>query len=140
MQRLSRNISRQAAEAAMYNFVLRVLNIFFHLVHLALITFFLFGWLVPALRPAHFILALAILFSWCGLGICYGFGYCLVTDLQWKIKKRLHQEPGTEFYMKYLIDRLTGWDTNPTTVDNITTWVFFVILAISSIILARTYL
>jgi len=114
---------------------LRLLNIFFHLIHLSLIFFFLFGWLFEKMQLPHFILSLLILFSWFGLGAFFGFGYCLVTDIQWKIKRRLKQEPPTEFYMKYIIDKVTGLDTNPTFINGMTTYIFFGILIISTILL-----
>lgn len=119
---------------------LKLLNLCFHLIHLSIIFFFLFGWLFKTMRLAHFILSLLILISWCGLGIFFGFGYCLVTDIQWKIKKRLNQEPPTEFYVKYMIDKVTGLDTKPSIINGMTTYIFFGIFIISTIFLSNTYL
>ena len=109
-----------------------MMNILFHLIHLGIIFFFLFGWLWQKTLTAHFILAILILLSWCGLGLLYGFGYCLVTDIQWKIKKRMGDEPSTEYYIKYMLDKLTGLDTNPNRVNAITTYTFFIILVFST--------
>lgn len=117
------------------NIMLSLANIFFHLVHLAVVFFFLFGWLSGKTLPAHFILSVLILLSWCGLGIFYGFGYCLVTDIQWKIKKQMGEEPYTEYYIKYMIDKVTGLDTNPDKVNAVTTHTFFIILFISTILI-----
>ena len=117
-----------------------MMNIFFHLVHLAIIFFFLFGWLLSQTILAHFILSILILLSWYGLGIFFGFGYCLITDIQWKIKKRMDQEPYTEYYIKYMLDKMTGLDLNPNTVNAITTYTFFVILLFSTaLILNRQF-
>ena len=109
-------------------------NAVFHIIHLAIITFFLFGWLSEKTLVAHFILSLLILFSWCFLGIFFGFGYCLVTDIQWKIKRQMGEEPYTEYYVKYMLDKVTGIDTNPTTVNAVTTYTFFAILALSTVL------
>jgi hypothetical protein len=117
------------------NFLLWLSNILFHVIHIGVITFFLIGWLWDKTLPAHFILAILILLSWCGLGIFYGFGYCLITDIQWKIKKRLGEKPHTEYYIKYMVDKVTGLDTNPKTVDAITTYTFFIILFISTVLI-----
>jgi hypothetical protein len=115
-------------------FFLSLANILFHFIHLAVITFFLLGWLWDRTLTAHFVLSLLILISWCGLGMIYGFGYCLITDIQWKIKKRLGQKPDTEFYIKYMADKLTGLDTDPRIVDAITTYTFFIIFFISTLL------
>ena len=117
-----------------------MMNIFFHLVHLAIIFFFLFGWLLSQTVLAHFILSILILLSWYGLGFFFGFGYCLVTDIQWKTKKRMGQEPYTEYYIKYMLDKMTGLDLNPNTVNAITTYTFFIILLFSTaLILNRRF-
>jgi len=115
--------------------ILYMMNIFFHLIHLAIVFFFLFGWLSSKTLLAHFLLSILILFSWSGLGIFYGFGYCLVTDIQWKIKKRMGQEPYTEYYIKYMLDKLTGLDLNSHTVNAITTYTFFIILLMSTVLI-----
>ena len=122
------------------NFILSLANILFHFVHLAIIFFFLFGWLAGKTLLAHFILSILILLSWCGLGIFYGFGYCLVTDIQWKIKKRMDEKPYTEYYIKYMIDKVTGFDTNPNTVNTVTQYSFFIILFISMFLISKRYI
>jgi hypothetical protein len=124
---------------SIYRNTLKVVNLCFHLIHLAIIFFFMFGWLFDTLRLAHLILSFLILLSWCGLGIFFGFGYCLATDLQWKVKKRLNQEPSTEFYVKYMVDKVTGRDMNPSIINSITTYVFFGIFIISVILVSNTY-
>ena len=119
------------------NIILYMMNILFHLVHLGIIFFFLFGWLWQKTLTAHFILSILILLSWCGLGLLYGFGYCLVTDIQWKIKKRMGDEPSTEYYIKYMLDKMTGLNTNPNTVNAITTYTFFIILVFSTALVIK---
>ena len=108
------------------------MNIFFHLVHISIIFFFLFGWTSDRTIVAHFILSVLILISWCGLGYFYGFGYCLVTDIQWKIKRRMGDEPYTKYYIKYMVDKVTGQQTSAQIINRITTYSFFVILGISA--------
>ncbi len=112
-------------------YALKLLDFLLHLIHLSIIGFFIFGWLIESTRIAHFILSLLILISWCGLGIFFGFGYCLVTDIQWKIKKRLNQIPTTEFYIKYILDKMSGLNINPNIINGITTFAFFGIFIIS---------
>jgi len=118
---------------------LKFLNGIFHLLHVTLILFFLFGWLFDKTLVLHFTVSLLILFSWVVLGAYFGFGYCLVTDLQWRIRRRLRQEPGTKYYMKYLLDKLTRRDTDADLVNRVTTLVFFIILALSAVLVVRRY-
>jgi hypothetical protein len=116
------------------DFVLSFANIFFHFIHLGIISFFLIGWMWEKTLLAHFILSILILLSWCGLGIVYGFGYCLVTDIQWKIKKLMGRKPDTEYYIKYMADKMTGLDTDPRIVNAVTTYTYFIILSISTVL------
>ena len=127
----------KSANQLISKIALEFLNILFHVIHLLIIFFYLFGWMIPQTRLAHYILALLILFSWCVLGIFYGFGYCLVTDIQWKIKKMMGEDPGTKYYVKYAIDKVTGLNTNPKTVNVATKSAYFGILIISTILFFR---
>jgi len=112
------------------NGILRMLDFLFHVMHIFIILLFLFGWMLEITRFAHYILAILILVSWYGLGMIYGFGYCVITDTQWKIKKLLGQQPHTEYYIKYLMDKATGLDTNPNKINMVTTYTYFAILII----------
>jgi uncharacterized protein DUF2784 len=125
----------KTADQPIRRFALNLLDVLFHALHLGIIIFFLFGWMIKETRPAHYALTVLILLSWYGLGIFRGFGYCVITDIQWKIKKRLGHEPSTEYYIKYLIDSVTRLNTRPTIVNGVTTYTYFTILVISTILL-----
>ncbi|OGW35042.1 MAG: hypothetical protein A2X58_06265 [Nitrospirae bacterium GWC2_56_14] len=112
--------------------LLTILNFLFHVLHMTIILFFLFGWLVKETRQLHYLLTLLILFSWYGLGIFYGFGYCLITDIQWRIKRHLGQTPSTEYYIKYMLDKITGLDTRANFVNRLTTYTYFGIFIIAT--------
>ena len=62
---------------------------FLHLLHLAVMFFCVTGWIFPETRPANLVLIILIAISWFGLGKFHGYGYCLITGIQWKIKARL---------------------------------------------------
>ena len=124
-----------AIDGSIQKVTLKLLNVLFHLLHLSIIFFFLVGWISLSTRTAHFVLALLILLSWYGLGLFFGFGYCLVTDIQWRLKKKLGQDPSTEYYIKYVIDRITGSDIQAGTINKFTTWIFFVLLVASSMLM-----
>ena len=117
--------------------MLSISNILFHIIHLTIIFFFLFGWIFEKTLFAHFILSILILLSWFGLGIIYGFGYCLVTGIQWKIKRHMGQEPNTEYYIKYMLDKVTGLDINPDRVNAVTEYAFYIIFILSTFLIAN---
>src|SRR5512142_2195328 len=123
------------ADAPMKRAALLLLDALFHALHLGIIIFFLFGWMIRETRPAHYALTLLILLSWYGLGAFRGFVYCIITDIQWRIKKQLGNKPSTEYYIKYLIDNITGLDTRANIVNGVTTYAYFIILILSTILL-----
>ncbi len=116
-------------EAMIERFVGEVLNIFLHVVHLGVIVFSMVGWMFVSTRLATLILLLAILTSWYVLGPILGkggvYGYCLVTDIQWRLKKKLGHNVPASGYIKYLIDTLTGGNVDDILVDRVTAAVFF---------------
>lgn len=111
-----------------------LLNSLLHIFHLTMIFFCLFGWIFSETRLAHFGLVLLILGSWFGLGLFFGFGYCPITDLQWRVKREYGEMPSTEYYVKYMIDKITGRDNNPKIVNNMTTYVLLGLAVISTIL------
>lgn len=104
---------------------LRVADRFLHLLHLTVALFCVTGWIFPATRLANLVLVILIALSWFGLGKFYGFGYCLITGIQWKIKARLGERPRTASFVKYQFDKITGRDLNPESVNRYTQIAFY---------------
>jgi hypothetical protein len=90
-------------------------------------------------RRANLVTLLLTGLSWTLLGIWYGFGYCPLTDWHWKVLDKLGVTGLPNSYMKYLIDRLTGLDMDPTVVDYITGTTFIAALVVSVILNVRDY-
>ena len=67
-----------------------------------------FGWLIPGAERWHLVLILAIGFSWYGLGLHYGIGYCILTDWQWRVRHRLGITPEHGSFVKLLLERASG--------------------------------
>lgn len=111
--------------------MLQALDIFYTILHLALIGFNLFAWIWPKTRRAHLITAGITLASWLILGIWYGFGYCPITDWQWDVKTKLGETDLPNSFVKYFADKLTGKDFDPALVDNITLWTFITAILLS---------
>jgi hypothetical protein len=97
-----------------------------YLLHLWVMLFCLFGWMFPATRMANLVLNGLVAVSWFGLGILNGYGYCLITDVQWKIKKRLGETPRSDSFVKYFFDQITRRDLNIQTVNRATQVSFYV--------------
>ena len=104
--------------------LLKALDIFYTVLHLALIGFNLFAWIWPKTRKAHLITAGLTLVSWVGLGFWFGFGYCPITDWQWDVKQQLGERDLPNSFVKYFADRLTGRDLPVRLVDGVTLWSF----------------
>ena len=120
-------------------FVLLLSNYVLHLFHLMTVFFTLFGWIFKEIRFAHLLLLIITFISWFGLGRFFGFGYCFITDWQWKIKKKLGERPIRGGYIKYLLDRITGRDFDPQKTATNTMKLVFVIFFISAILNLNDY-
>ena len=93
------------------------LNILFLIFHSSLIVFNLVGWMWKQTRKAHLLVISVTMCSWSGLGIWYGFGYCLCTDWHWQVKRKLGESELPASYVKYYADQLTGLNWHPVTLD-----------------------
>jgi hypothetical protein len=100
------------------------LNSFFLVFHTCFILFVLFGWIWRRARPVHLAAVVLTAFSWFGLGIFYGFGYCFCTDWHWSVLQRMGQAELPRSYIKFLILEATGWDFNDALVDAVTVAAF----------------
>ncbi|MCK5273801.1 MAG: DUF2784 family protein [Alphaproteobacteria bacterium] len=105
---------------------LNIANIALHGLHLAIVAGAGIGWMFCETRLATLALQAAIALSWVVIGPLTGksLGYCLVTDLQWRVRRGigLAELPGG--YMKYLVDGVTGRDLDAARVDRWTARIF----------------
>ncbi len=109
----------------------QLLNGFFFIFHSGLIVFNLFGWLWPATRKWNLLTLTATGFSWFGLGIWYGWGYCPCTEWHWEVRLALGYRDMPYSYIKFLVDKLTGLDVNAILVDTATVVGYFSALVAS---------
>jgi hypothetical protein len=115
----------------MHGVLLKILDVLFFGFHSVFILFNVFGWIVPRWRRLHLFALLITAFSWFGLGIWFGWGYCLCTDWHWQIREQLGYQDMSSSYVHFLIFKLTGFDLSVQLVDTVTVAVFFIALAIS---------
>jgi hypothetical protein len=111
--------------------MLQLEDILFTLLHLVIIVFNLFGWILPATRKANLACLLITGASWFILGIWYGMGYCPITDWQWRIKEKLGEHNLPNSFIKYYADKISGADVSTHIIDIITGASFFIALIIS---------
>ena len=111
--------------------MLEALNVLLHIVHISTIIFNLFGWIYSKTKKSHFIFILLTLFSWFGLGIFYGWGYCPVTDWHWQVQKQLGNYNLPNSYIKLLIDNVLRIDFSPFWTDVITLTLFLLAFILS---------
>lgn len=111
--------------------MLAFLDVLFFVVHILIIGFNLFGWLIPKFRKAHLWLVAATLFSWLVLGIWKGWGYCILTDWHWDVKRELGERNLPNSFIKYLTNNVLGFDWSSNTVDMITLGTFVIAIVLS---------
>ena len=100
-------------------FMLQLLDVILTIVHLAIITFNLFGWIPKVTRKAHFISIVLTAASWFLLGIWFGMGYCPFTDWQWQVKEKLGEKNLPPNFIEYFCEKITGSNFDPQFVSNV---------------------
>jgi hypothetical protein len=105
--------------------------------HLLLIGFNLFGWVHPHTRVVHRWTVGATILSWVALGWHYGWGYCLLTDWHWQVKRARGETELPASFIKYQADQWTGLDLDAGIMDILTgmTFAILVVLAFLPLIL-----
>jgi len=96
-----------------------------HVLHISILLFVVVGWVFPATRPWHLLLCVMIISSWFGVGAWKGWGYCLVTDMQWRLLRRLGESSPPYGYVPMLWQRITGRAGDSQRIDLVTQAVFY---------------
>jgi len=113
-------------------FYLKIADVLLTVIHLIFIVFILFGWIPIKLRKVHYISMWIVFISWFLLGLYFGLGYCLLTDLHWKIKIKLNEVNLPYSFIKYILDRITKNDFDETMINYVTVVVFIFIFILST--------
>ena len=90
--------------------MLQLADIFFTVLHFAIVLFNLFGWIPRRTRKVHFACILITAASWFILGIWFGIGYCPITDWQWDVKHKLGEHNLPPNFIEYYAEKITGHD------------------------------
>ncbi|WP_350356651.1 DUF2784 domain-containing protein [Fodinibius salicampi] len=116
-----------------------LLNIFFLFFHTAWMLFNLFGWIWKRVRKWNLLSLLLTAFSWFGLGIWYGLGYCPCTHWHWLVRRELGYTNMPSSYIKFLIQELTAMNISAVAVDWLTGVSFGLALILSVALNIRDY-
>ncbi len=120
--------------------IYKILDIFFLVFHSTLTLFNLFGWISKKTRKLNLITLSLTGFSWLGLGIFYGIGYCPLTDWHFKILEKMGHTGLPASYIKYIADRLTGYNFDPKFINHITAIAFIIAFTFSVILNVKNML
>ena len=96
----------------------QALNVGFFIVHTAWIAFNCLGWIWRRTRPWQLATVSLTAFSWFGLGVVYGWGYCPCTDWHWEVRARLGADDPPS-YSQLLARVLTGIELRQPVADTI---------------------
>jgi len=88
--------------------MLQFLDVLLFVIHCAVIGFNLTGWIWAYTRRWHLILVGLTVFSWLGMGMWYGLGYCVLTDWHWQIKRELGEVHLPNSCLVYLFNDIMG--------------------------------
>ncbi|WP_138431522.1 DUF2784 domain-containing protein [Fodinibius saliphilus] len=108
-----------------------LLDIIFIIGHTIFILFNLLGWIWKWTRRWNLVTLLLTAFSWFGLGVWYGFGYCPCTHWHWQVRDKLGYTDMPNSYIQFLIQQLTGIEMKAGIVDFTTGTLFILVLMIS---------
>lgn len=114
-----------------------ILNLFFFLLHGLLIVFNLFGWIWKPLRKWHLLSISLTAFSWFVLGAFYGWGYCVLTDWHFAVRRELNLVVDASSYIHFLLLRLSMDCWKPATTDTITALAFIAAASLSILVNLR---
>jgi hypothetical protein len=94
-------------------------DLFFMALHLGVIFVNLCGWAWrPLVRLQRWMLGVTLL-SWFGAGAAYGWGYCFLTDWQWRIKEQRGETDLPASFITYLLRIATGEDHSRALADSL---------------------
>jgi hypothetical protein len=104
--------------------VLTALDWLLTVVHVAVVLAFTFAWIPRRTARLHGWLVALTAFSWLVIGYFKGFGYCVLTDLHWRVKRArgVTHLPGS--FLKYMADHVSGTSVPVSYVNAIAAVVF----------------
>lgn len=103
----------------------------FLLFHTLLILFNLVGWAWKKTRRFHLASMMLVAFSWLALGAIYGTGYCVCTDLHWRVRDALGTPIKANSYLQFLVQTASGINPSDKLVKTVAGIAFAILLLLS---------
>lgn len=119
--------------------MLHALDIFFLLFHTLFTLFNITGWMFARTRKIHLVTMLLTAFSWCVLGIWYGWGYCFCTDWHWQVRNALGKPIVYNSYIQFLLHEITGYAPDVHITDITVAGVFIICLFLTVVLNMKDY-
>jgi hypothetical protein len=102
------------------------LDAFFWVFHTALILFNVLGWIPLRTRRWNLITLGLTAFSWLVMGLWKGVGYCVCTDLHFRVREALGIHDSASSYLQLMVFRFTGYWPQTALVNKVAGIVFAV--------------
>lgn len=111
--------------------MLAALNVLLFALHGGLVVFNVVGWAWRRTRRLNLLTLLLTLASWTLMGLWFGVGYCVLTDLHWRVRAAMgiHETAGS--YLALLVRVVTGWKPPAALVNPVAATVFVFALGMS---------
>jgi hypothetical protein len=109
------------------------------LLHILLMLFILFGWLIPRFRIMHLMIIVLTGLSWMVFGSSNAYGNCILTEWHWQILAQTGETGLPETYAQYLFGRITGISIAKGTALAWTRSVWLLSFILSLVIVLREY-
>ncbi|HVW25487.1 MAG TPA: DUF2784 family protein [Polyangiaceae bacterium] len=117
--------------------MLAVLDWFLTVLHVAIVLAVVFLWIPRSTWRWHGWLVAVVAFSWLAIGLFKGaIGYCVLTDLHWRVKRARGATHLPGSFLKYVADSVTGRDVSPALIDVVAAMVF-AFVCVAAIVRAR---
>ena len=107
------------------------LDWFFLVFHGIFTLFNIVGWIPQQTRKIHLWTINLTIFSWAGLGLIYGWGYCFLTDWHYQVLYKLGESNLPRSYITYTLDRVFGLSLPDPFVLKATGVVFLLLILIT---------
>lgn len=112
----------------------KIADISLDIFHAFLLFFIGSGWVFNKTRRTHLLGLGLVSFSWVGLGFWHGWGYCVMTDVHWNIKRHLGQSDLPASFISYMLKR--GFDLSvPDSQINMMSYVILIMVIVMSVTL-----
>ena len=118
-------------------FCMKLLDFSLDIFHTLLILFVLFAWVFKKTRRLHPLVLSAVLFSWLALGYFYGWGYCILTDWHWSLKRHLGETNLPSSFIGYVYEKFLDVRLSDETVNVLAYSLLLVSIVMSALLNIR---